>query len=575
MNNFPPNGDNFNNESIAYIKINGYIEELDNLIIPLLDAYKSSSPNLCEDFKRLMIRVSQTLKSIHTGRVLLPYMEQIMFFVNEAKAVLLGDYQKTNDQVQYDISSTPIHYPANEIDDINRKMDSIVNGINAINTLIDNTIIDYYRDFEYPQREPSFLGNVAVMLTAYMNFAKMILKVLDIDQYCHYHVLVVADTRSKIDINYLFEKLRSKNEELIIIKIPSETLFDVANVLDFITHELGHVIISECYPAINEIIKQQPVLVSTKSGCIWILENIKRYIIEYKEIECAKNNLPALNSDIFIPFEKYINDQIKSITENQHFEHRPCSSDDRIEKYVKELKGLKNDKDDLNNIEFDEINGLNSIWENFFSYVEKQTKKAFNEIITEVYPDVVMYALLGLDQNKYLDILCRAFEYNGILFNNFIDSIYFIRYAIISQIFASPDEKIEPSVNILNDIKIYKLLNKLNNDNKKLQILFDYVKNIILPFSGEFSAGVSTIKTKIDYMLNNDTNISKIFNKEFKPLYDALYSPFSETEDPKLEIILYLYGLYNPEGNLLGTNPTAKTEEKNDINTEVDPPGSS
>jgi len=356
------------------------------------------SPGLTDALKRLIIRIKQTMNSVHTNPLLEPHMGKITFFIEKALKLVFPVQQNTDKNETENKFKTAMH-----------TRDYITEGVRIVNTLIDNTVIDPYYDFEQPDREPSCLGNASAMLTAYTHYAEMILGLFKdkaddksgkkLNEY--FHVFVMADARAKIDT---INPCMDSEEEIIAIMIPAAVLYEVEDVLNFITHELGHKIIEKKYR------------IAGKNG--EIIDNKDKILDELKK---------DLNDKKFKAFSKSLSDKIVKTVD------REFTTDHEENKYKDGLLGKL--------------------------YVD------VSEIFCEIFPDLILYNLLKLEPEDYLIILIEASTYENKSLAQFRESEYWSRFILTCKLSGVKYDRIRKCVSWFQ--QYFNEINKKNKVNTK------------------------------------------------------------------------------------------------------------
>lgn len=207
-----------------------YFEIHRNSIISL-----SVSDMLC----RLIVRISQTLESVNTRDIILVYIRKISDFLDRIISILHSE--KSKDRMH---SLKP------------QDLNAIITWVKYVNTILDNNIIDYYVDFEKPQREPSFLGTASVVLLAYQKYVDKLMQMFDI----HEDISITVDISSEIKMTELLNKASGNKQ--FFIKIPCAIVYSAKEVLLFLTHEIMHRFIDNK----NDIIAEQTYAASNKQS---------------------------------------------------------------------------------------------------------------------------------------------------------------------------------------------------------------------------------------------------------------------------------------------------------------------
>lgn len=198
--------------------------------------------NVVESMERLIIRLGQTRGSENTCHLLDFHIEHIHAFLQTSSLLLIRNKTVSKDC-----------------------MDAVVMGVQAVNEVVNNVVADFYYDFDRPQREGFFLGNVSVVLLAYQKFVNRLVK--SFHECFHFsethHVIVAAYRGAKTQIHLLnhridhytkhFEKeneiAQCRDHKVSVIYIPCSTLYSSYEIIGDLIHEVLHL----CLPGINEL----------------------------------------------------------------------------------------------------------------------------------------------------------------------------------------------------------------------------------------------------------------------------------------------------------------------------------
>lgn len=127
----------------------------------------------------------------------------------------------------------------------NERQDEFGCMINCLNLLLDNRISACIPEFETPQNVLRYSGTSLRVLLAYADFVKRLFSILQTykeqnHQILRYVPLVTTDTGAKITATVYLSYCTAYR--FININIPVDLLFEVQDVLPWLTHEVGHFI---------------------------------------------------------------------------------------------------------------------------------------------------------------------------------------------------------------------------------------------------------------------------------------------------------------------------------------------
>lgn len=200
---------NFPDTETAEAELNDFIRRSEEL--------NSLCPSIRESLLRLILRLFQTSASISDDGMRKNLKETLDRFLD-----FLSIHQTESDQ-----------------------QDSFAQMINCLNLLLDNRVTAGMSDFETPQNVLRYSGANLKVLLAYGAYVENLFFILqsykDLNKEpLHYVPLVTTDTGAKITATiYLSSCPRYR---FININIPVDLLFEVQNVLPWLTHEVGHFI---------------------------------------------------------------------------------------------------------------------------------------------------------------------------------------------------------------------------------------------------------------------------------------------------------------------------------------------
>ena len=174
-------------------------------------------PSIGESLLRLVLRLFQASAAINDEKMRKNLRDTLDYFLDFLKL-----HQAESDQ-----------------------QDTFAQMINCFNLLLDNRVTASMSDFETPQNVLRYSGANLKILLAYADYAEKLISILQFykdkrNELLRYVPLVTTDTGAKITATIFLsgcEKYRFIN-----INIPVDLLFEVQNVLPWLTHEVGHFI---------------------------------------------------------------------------------------------------------------------------------------------------------------------------------------------------------------------------------------------------------------------------------------------------------------------------------------------
>lgn len=174
-------------------------------------------PSIQESLLRLILRLFQASTSINDKRMRENLWDALDCFLD-----FLNIHQAESDQ-----------------------QDEFARIINCFNLLLDNRVTASMSDFETPQNVLRYSGANLKVLLAYASYAEKLFSILQAykDQkreQLRYVPLVTTDTGAKITATIYLSSC--PKYRFININIPVDLLFEVQNVLPWLTHEVGHFI---------------------------------------------------------------------------------------------------------------------------------------------------------------------------------------------------------------------------------------------------------------------------------------------------------------------------------------------
>ncbi len=174
-------------------------------------------PSIRESLLRLILRLFQASTSINDERMRKDLKDALNYFLD-----FLSIHQTESDQ-----------------------QDEFAQMINCFNLLLDNRVTASMSDFETPQNVLRYSGANLKVLLAYASYVEKLFSILQAykdrkKEHLRYVPLVTADTGAKITATIYLSSC--KKYRFININIPVDLLFDVQNVLPWLTHEVGHFI---------------------------------------------------------------------------------------------------------------------------------------------------------------------------------------------------------------------------------------------------------------------------------------------------------------------------------------------
>lgn len=111
--------------------------------------------------------------------------------------------------------------------------------INDLNLLLDNWTSVDMTDFETPQKTLRYSGSSLKVLLSYSNFVQKLIKILQYNKpEIEYVPYVTTDTGAKITATIYLSYC--KKYRFININIPVDLMFEMQDVLPWLTHEVGH-----------------------------------------------------------------------------------------------------------------------------------------------------------------------------------------------------------------------------------------------------------------------------------------------------------------------------------------------
>ena len=195
----------------------------------LYERIEDLSFSICEALSRLILRTFQAVATTSNPKMAEDLDEKMSGFL-EFIAVSQKDVETMD--VRQD-----------EVQDVYVRM------INTFNLLLDNRVLAGISDFETPQNVLRYSGSSMKVLLAYSDFVNGLIKILSYNKknerkesgsgrMLKYLVFVTADPANKITAEVSLSY--SDQYRFINIKVPIDLMFDVRNVLPWITHEVGH-----------------------------------------------------------------------------------------------------------------------------------------------------------------------------------------------------------------------------------------------------------------------------------------------------------------------------------------------
>ena len=174
-------------------------------------------PSIQESLLRLILRLFQTGTSINDKRMRENLWDALDCFLD-----FLSIHQAESDQ-----------------------QDEFARMINCFNLLLDNRVTASMSDFETPQNVLRYSGANLKVLLAYASYVEKLFFILQSykdrkKEHLRYVPLVTADTGAKITATIYLSSC--PKYRFININIPVDLLFEVQNVLPWLTHEVGHFI---------------------------------------------------------------------------------------------------------------------------------------------------------------------------------------------------------------------------------------------------------------------------------------------------------------------------------------------
>lgn len=174
-------------------------------------------PSIRESLLRLVLRLFQACSTISDEKMRGSLRDTLSYFLDFLKL-----HQEEGDQ-----------------------QDTFARMINCFNLLLDNRVTASMSDFETPQNVLRYSGANLKVLLAYALYVDKLIGVLQFykdqrNEHLRYVPLVTTDTGAKITATIFLsgcERFRFIN-----INIPVDLLFEVQNVLPWLTHEVGHFI---------------------------------------------------------------------------------------------------------------------------------------------------------------------------------------------------------------------------------------------------------------------------------------------------------------------------------------------
>lgn len=202
--------------SDAPLNTNTAEEKLDDFI-QRCEKLNGLCPSIRESLLRLILRLFQASTTINDERMRNSLTDTLDCFLD-----FLYIHQSESDQ-----------------------QDNFAQMINCFNLLLDNRVTASMSDFETPQNVLRYSGANLKVLLAYATYVEKLLFILQFykDQkggHIRYVPLVTTDTGAKITATVFMSSCAKYR--FLNINIPDDLLFDVQNVLPWLTHEVGHFI---------------------------------------------------------------------------------------------------------------------------------------------------------------------------------------------------------------------------------------------------------------------------------------------------------------------------------------------
>ncbi|WP_370761036.1 hypothetical protein [Faecalibacillus intestinalis] len=262
-----------------------------------------------------------------------------------------------------------------------------------------------------PVKLISFYNSYLRMLTLISNFQDSEIKV-------RYEFLILPRFQNTTNIQ-TFESIQNKLEDrMLVVYMPSESLFDLQNSLIILTHEAGHYLpnrirwreertkflikstISTIYQLIKNNVEyedRQLDIFNKKLSkyCLSILKKVKNSFEE-------QNNE---NKDYLVETEKSIRNSYIENIQNSMFD------------FLKDLTSDENDNSNISLIKYDNI--YKKIGDNIFELINPLSPLSISEfysnyeyLLRECYSDLFAIELLGLDVQDYVNAFANSFSDN-------------------------------------------------------------------------------------------------------------------------------------------------------------------
>lgn len=218
--------DNYNsNEDVCFAKKS--FEKYNAIIKNDLEGRLSD--NFIYELNRLALRTYQLLYcSEKNGVVSLDIIEGVLVFLELTRFVSKNIDKNSDEWSKY-----------------NYYLQTIISGLLALNTLLDNREVNEFHDFEVPKSNMIFTGNCFKLIEFYSAFSRDVLLLLEkwgnethsYNQKKNFFFLT-TDGYSEVNIQRLY--LSSEKIRLLNARIPTELLYTPYYTMCMLAHELGH-----------------------------------------------------------------------------------------------------------------------------------------------------------------------------------------------------------------------------------------------------------------------------------------------------------------------------------------------
>jgi len=188
------------------------------------------SNNFIYEFKRLALRTYQLLCGCEKNSITsLDVIEGIGKFFELTKTIA-----KTIDKNDINSNAASSH------------LSTIISGLLALNTLLDNREVNEFHEFESPRSNIIFTGNSFKLIEFYSIYARDVILLLkkwdkftgSNDNSKSNYFFLTTDGYSEVTVTRLF--LSSENSRLLNARVPTELLYTPYYTMCMLAHELGH-----------------------------------------------------------------------------------------------------------------------------------------------------------------------------------------------------------------------------------------------------------------------------------------------------------------------------------------------